>query len=128
MTSKTLTTGEAAKRLGVCLRTVQLWTANGTLATTRTPGRHRRILESDVDALLRSMRGVDVLVEEGGDTIEHTSQSLFLLAGKVEVALNKGSLDRQDPQRYVKLAVLALRQYAARLRDSEFLAQEGVAS
>lgn len=128
MTSKTLTTGEAAKRLGVSLRTVQLWTANGTLATTRTPGRHRRILDSDVDALLRSMRSVDVLVEEGGDTIEHTSQSMLLLAGKVEVALNKGSLDRQDPQRYVNLAVLALRQYAARLRNEELAAQEGVSS
>ena len=63
MTSKTihsdsdpfLTTSEAAQRLGVTLRTVQLWVDAGKLQAARTPGGHRRIHASDVRALQESM-------------------------------------------------------------------------
>lgn len=50
-----LTTKEAAQRLGVCLRTIQLWVEAGTLHAARTPGGHRRIRVSDVLALQGSM-------------------------------------------------------------------------
>lgn len=46
-----LTTREAALRLGVSLRTVQLWVEAGTLPAGRTPGGHRRIRLSAVEAL-----------------------------------------------------------------------------
>lgn len=46
-----LTTREAAIRLGVSLRTVQLWVEAGTLPAGRTPGGHRRIRLSAVESL-----------------------------------------------------------------------------
>ncbi len=50
-------TREAAERLGVSLRTVQLWSEAGVLRAWKTPGRHRRILLSSVDELLRKRGG-----------------------------------------------------------------------
>lgn len=46
-------TREVAERLGVSLRTVQLWTEAGVLRAWKTPGGHRRILQSSVEELLR---------------------------------------------------------------------------
>lgn len=46
-----LTTSEVAQRMGVSLRTVQLWVDAGLLAAGRTPGGHRRIRQSAVTAL-----------------------------------------------------------------------------
>lgn len=45
-------TQRAAEVLGVSVRTVQLWVENGTLQAWKTPGKHRRILRSSVDAVL----------------------------------------------------------------------------
>lgn len=50
-----LTTKEAARALGVTLRTVQLWVNDGKLQAARTPGGHRRIRTSDVRALQETM-------------------------------------------------------------------------
>jgi len=50
-------TREAAERLGVSLRTVQLWSEAGVLRAWKTPGGHRRILLSSVDELLRKRGG-----------------------------------------------------------------------
>lgn len=49
-----LGTQEAAKRLGVSVRTVQLWVENGTLQAWKTPGGHRRILRASVEEALLS--------------------------------------------------------------------------
>ncbi|TAK74279.1 MAG: response regulator [Aquabacterium sp.] len=49
-----LTTSEVAKRLGVSLRTVQLWVEAGILPAARTPGGHRRIPATAVEALALS--------------------------------------------------------------------------
>ena len=46
-------TRKAAERLGVSLRTVQLWTEAGLLRAWKTPGGHRRILTSSVEQLLQ---------------------------------------------------------------------------
>lgn len=54
---KVYTTREAAKLLDVSLRTVQLWVENGSLSAWRTPGGHRRVSSTSLDALL-SARGV----------------------------------------------------------------------
>jgi len=51
-------TREAADRLGVSLRTVQLWSEAGLLRAWKTPGGHRRILTSSVDELLQRRTGV----------------------------------------------------------------------
>jgi excisionase family DNA binding protein len=45
-------TREAAKELGVSLRTVQLWVESGVLRAWKTAGGHRRILNSSVEAVL----------------------------------------------------------------------------
>jgi excisionase family DNA binding protein len=49
-----LTTREAAMRLGVSLRTVQLWVEADILPAARTPGGHRRIPYNAVEALALS--------------------------------------------------------------------------
>lgn len=57
----TLTTADAAKRLGVSLRTIQLWCADGLLRYGTTPGGHRRIAEDSVHGMARQM-GVSPVV------------------------------------------------------------------
>lgn len=58
--SRMLTTREAAARLGVSLRTVQLWVEASILPAARTPGGHRRIPYNAVEALAMSMGLVDM--------------------------------------------------------------------
>lgn len=53
--ARMLTTREAALRLGVSLRTVQLWVEGQILPAARTPGGHRRIPYNAVEALAMSM-------------------------------------------------------------------------
>lgn len=50
-------TRDAADRLGVSLRTVQLWSEAGLLRAWKTPGGHRRILTTSVDELLQRRGG-----------------------------------------------------------------------
>lgn len=50
-------TREASERLGVSLRTVQLWSEAGVLRAWKTPGGHRRILMTSVEELLRKRGG-----------------------------------------------------------------------
>ncbi len=50
-------TQKAAEVLGVSVRTVQMWVENGTLEAWKTPGKHRRILETSVHALLAERTG-----------------------------------------------------------------------
>ena len=49
-------TQEAARRLGVSVRTIQLWVERGTLDAWKTPGGHRRISAESVDRALASRR------------------------------------------------------------------------
>jgi excisionase family DNA binding protein len=72
----TLTTREAAERLGVSMRTVQLWVEDGILPAWKTPGGHRRIPADAVGRVAASQRnafgkplrmqpgGIEVLVVE----------------------------------------------------------------
>jgi excisionase family DNA binding protein len=59
-------TREAADRLGVSLRTVQLWSEAGLLRAWKTPGGHRRILTSSVEELLKRRGGVSARRPAGG--------------------------------------------------------------
>lgn len=66
------TTSEAAKALGICVRTTQLWVEAGRLRAWKTPGGHRRILCESVNDILReresdlgvAVPAFDVLVVE----------------------------------------------------------------
>jgi excisionase family DNA binding protein len=51
-----MSTREAAKVLGVALRTVQLWVESGVLPAWKTAGGHRRIAREAVNQLLRQRR------------------------------------------------------------------------
>lgn len=53
-----ITTREAAARLGVSLRTAQLWVDGGVLEAWKTEGGHRRISAMSVDRLLRDETGL----------------------------------------------------------------------
>lgn len=53
--ARMLTTREVALRLGVSLRSVQLWVEAGILPAARTPGGHRRIPYNAVEALAMNM-------------------------------------------------------------------------
>lgn len=51
-----LSTREAAERLGVALRTVQLWVESGVLPAWKTAGGHRRISRAAVERLIGERR------------------------------------------------------------------------
>jgi excisionase family DNA binding protein len=81
-------TREAAETLGVSVRTVQLWVENGSLQAWKTPGKHRRILRSSVDALLAQREAPaktteildgDILIVEDEVTMQAYYQALFEL-------------------------------------------------
>lgn len=87
--SDVIGTREAAEMLGVSVRTVQLWVENGSLRAWKTPGKHRRIFRSSVEALIskrdagttapsESSRG-DVLIVEDEVTMQTYYQALFEL-------------------------------------------------
>ena len=59
-------TREAADRLGVSLRTVQLWSEAGLLRAWKTPGGHRRILADSIDELLERRSGAAARRATGG--------------------------------------------------------------
>lgn len=48
-----LTTNDVANKLGVAIRSVQLWLDNGILEGWKTPGGHRRIYKSSFDHLVQ---------------------------------------------------------------------------
>ena len=47
-----VTVRAAAKRLGVGYSTLKQWIYRGRVRTTRTPGGHHRVAESELDRLL----------------------------------------------------------------------------
>ena len=61
-------TVEAAKLLGVSVRTVQLWVENGSLEAWKTAGGHRRIVSSSVDDYI-SAQNIDTEQRSTNKTI-----------------------------------------------------------
>ncbi|HEX9877161.1 MAG TPA: excisionase family DNA-binding protein [Gammaproteobacteria bacterium] len=53
-----ISTQQAARLLGVSVRTIQLWVENGVLHAWKTAGGHRRIARASVDALREEQREV----------------------------------------------------------------------
>ena len=64
--SEVCTTRQAAERLGVSLRTVQLWVESGVLKAWKTAGGHRRVARDSVDALVKQKR--EALGDARGET------------------------------------------------------------
>ena len=54
MEQDVLTTSQAAKLLGISVRTAQLLVEGGSLTSWKTPGGHRRVYRADVMALMKS--------------------------------------------------------------------------
>lgn len=55
-TALTCSTLEAAKLLGISVRTAQLWVEEGRLNAWKTPGGHRRILRESVERIVQQQR------------------------------------------------------------------------
>ena len=81
-------TQRAAETLGVSVRTVQLWVENGTLKAWKTPGKHRRILRSSVEAVLAGraaeqdadlIAAQDVLIVEDEPAMQAYYEAMFEL-------------------------------------------------
>ncbi|MGJ4901212.1 excisionase family DNA-binding protein [Bradyrhizobium sp. HKCCYLS2058] len=61
MEKDVLTTSEAAKLLGISVRTAQLLIEGGTLTSWKTPGGHRRVYRTEVEALIARTKPALVL-------------------------------------------------------------------
>lgn len=75
-----LTTAQAAKILGVSVRTAQLWIESGALPSWKTPGGHRRVRLSDVWAKV------------GGGAEIATSGSLLAVVDTVRLTFYRSAL------------------------------------
>ncbi|MBT8113747.1 MAG: response regulator [Arenicella sp.] len=64
---------EAAKLLGVSVRTVQLWVESGALEAWKTAGGHRRIVASSVDDYIKAHQTVS------GDTSKPSNKRLLIV-------------------------------------------------
>lgn len=121
--SGAVTTGVAAKRLGVSLRCVQLWCISGALGCYTTVGGHRRVYEADIAKMLRDMRTTSVSVQNPDsanvEELVKSGSAVILLAHRLQAAVDKGSLDRAGPQKDVALAVLVLKHYGISLNALE---------
>lgn len=56
-TGEWLSSGEASRMIGVDRRTLRGYEDKELITAHKTPGGHRRYRKSDVDALLRTLRG-----------------------------------------------------------------------
>ncbi len=80
-----LSTREAAERLGVALRTVQLWVESGVLPAWKTAGGHRRISRAAVERLIGERRAA--LSGEGAAAESVAGQRLRLMVVEDEPEL-----------------------------------------
>jgi excisionase family DNA binding protein len=87
------TTREAAKLLGVSLRTAQLWSENGLLEAWKTAGGHRRITRNSIERLL-SLPNKDVLLgasaaAESAKGLPSTADGLRILVVEDDASLRR---------------------------------------
>ncbi|UXH76139.1 helix-turn-helix domain-containing protein [Roseateles amylovorans] len=86
MAADVLTTTDAAKMLGISVRTAQLMIESGKLPSWKTPGGHRRVLRSDVEAILpdgpvqQGLRSARVLVVTSAERREVLAARLDAMA------------------------------------------------
>jgi len=96
------TTIQAAKLLGVSVRTVQLWVENGSLDAWKTAGGHRRIVASSVDDYIHanqttssgSSNKMRVLVVEDNPTVSKFYEAAIKSWNKsIDVVTKKDGFD-----------------------------------
>jgi excisionase family DNA binding protein len=91
--TEALTTREAADRLGVSMRTVQLWVERNILPAWKTPGGHRRIPADAVEQVAASQRaayGRPLRMQPGGIEVLLVEDDAFqreLVGGMLEASL-----------------------------------------
>jgi excisionase family DNA binding protein len=78
----TCSTTEAAQRLGMAVRSVQLMVDRGELQAWKTPGGHRRILRSSIDAWLQ-LRGGTPATSGGVEASPARPLTLLLIEDSV---------------------------------------------
>lgn len=84
MAERLITVSEAAQRLGVTKKTLQVWDNNGKLTALRTAGGHRRYRQSDIEKL------------QGLETEESNLNSVCVYCRvSSQDQKQKGDLDRQ---------------------------------
>ena len=99
-----------AKRLGVSLRTVQLWVEAGILPAARTPGGHRRIPAAAVEALALSTGLAEraASIDKAAAKPAATPQARFsvlLVEDNAELrTLWENSLEGLDPRLEIRVA------------------------
>jgi len=78
-TEEVISTREAAKMLGVSVRSVQLWVENGVLKAWKTAGNHRRIYLDSVNSLINHRETVNplILIVEDDETVQTYYKALF---------------------------------------------------
>lgn len=79
---------QAARRLGVCSKTIRRWDSKGLIHCVRTPGNHRRIPLTEVNRLLGVFQR---------KILEHTTKKRCVVYARVSGHRQKtnGDLDRQ---------------------------------
>jgi excisionase family DNA binding protein len=82
-----ISTINAARQLGVAVRTVQLWVESGTLPAWKTAGGHRRIPQAAVDALLGARPAPEVAKPEPSPAPSMAAQALRILVVEDDPAL-----------------------------------------
>lgn len=87
MENDVLTTSQAAKLLGISVRTAQLLVEGGSLTSWKTPGGHRRVYRADVMALMKhppqltAARSAFVLALASPDRLPLYARMLSTVAG-----------------------------------------------
>lgn len=61
---QTMSIGEVAKKLGVCVKTVRRWADTGTLNSERSPSGHRRFFTSDINQMVAQKPRLSLPLEE----------------------------------------------------------------
>ena len=61
------TTAEAARSLGVSIRTIQIWVDGGVLTAWKTVGGHRRILLDSVERFRVSTGAAEIVAVAGAE-------------------------------------------------------------
>lgn len=96
-----LTTSQAARLLGISVRTAQLWIEGGSLRSWKTPGGHRRVYRHDVMALINRSRPAELMRPTGpaqGAVADLSHDAFVLDEARRLIALEESGLVDSAPE------------------------------